>query len=286
MEEHPLPRPLPHHDPEAVARITTHYELEIALADRLRESRRDERQQLYNEVYDELFRTITWHVQHTRAANETDRQLRRLEVFLRPWLSAETTVLEIGAGDGRMSRRLAPMVKQAHALDVSEGVFDRTDCPANMDFVLSDGIGIPLADDSVDFAFSNQLLEHLHPDDVQLHLAEVQRVIRPGGTYLVITPNRLNGPHDVSGYFSDVAQGFHLREYTCGELAGELRRAGFHDIRSAIKVKRRFWRPPVAMAATLERVLELLPRNLQRTLASRAPVVQLVSVRLAARCPG
>ncbi|MEO1366456.1 MAG: hypothetical protein AAFX50_04730, partial [Acidobacteriota bacterium] len=39
----------------------------------------------------------------------------------------------------------------------------------------------------------------------------------------------LLGPHDISAYFADEPLGFHLREYSHGDLHREARRAGFVD---------------------------------------------------------
>jgi len=278
-----MPRPLPTVDPAQIDRIREHYRLEVELAGRLRASCREERQRLYTEVYDELFRRIPWHGQHVRGPTHMARVNRALLGFLRPWLRPGDTVLEIGAGDGTFAEALAGRSRHAYALDVSAGVFDGRETPANFDFLVSDGVSIPLADGAVDLAFSNQLFEHLHPDDVQPHLREVRRVLRPGGRYVVLTPTRLSGPHDVSGYFDDEPRGFHLREYTCGELAAELRAAGFRRVQALLKLKRWLLRYPVGTTAALERVLESQPRDRQRRLASRAPLAQLVAARVVAR---
>jgi hypothetical protein len=64
----------------------------------------------------------------------------------------------------------------------------------------------------------------------QLH--NIAKALKPGGRYICITPNRLNGPHDVSSGFDEVARGFPLHEYTHGELGRALRDAGFHRVRN------------------------------------------------------
>jgi SAM-dependent methyltransferase len=278
-----MPKPLPTADPQELARIREHYELEVALAARLRESAPGDRQELYTAVYDELFRTIPWHVQHARDETYMAAANARLRAFLRPWLTPEAAVLEIGAGDGTFSRDLAGRVGHAYALDVSSGARKTGGEPANYDFLLSDGVSIPLPDATVDLAFSNQLIEHVHPDDVQPHLREVLRVLRPGGRYVLLTPTRLSGPHDVSGFFHDEPRGFHLKEYSCGDLARELRTAGYRDVRQVMKLKQWLGTPPATLPATLERLVELLPRDVQRRVCRRAPLAHLVSVRLVAR---
>jgi predicted SAM-dependent methyltransferase len=39
--------------------------------------------------------------------------------------------------------------------------------------------------ESVDLAYSNQLMEHLHPDDASEQLANVYRALKPGGVTVV-----------------------------------------------------------------------------------------------------
>ncbi len=74
-----------------------------------------------------------------------------------------------------------------------------------------------------------QLIEHVHPDDLVQQLGSVRSVLRPNGTYLGVTPNRLNGPHGISKYFDDEATGLHIKEYTNAELQALFLAAGFFD---------------------------------------------------------
>jgi hypothetical protein len=100
--------------------------------------------------------------------------------------------------------------------------------------VLSDGIDLPIAPGSIDVAYSNQMIEHLHPDDAAQHVAAVHAALAPRGVFVCITPNRTTGPHDISNGFDPIATGLHLREYTARELAALLRGAGFTRIRAGI----------------------------------------------------
>ena len=50
-------------------------------------------------------------------------------------------------------------------------------------------------------------------------LQNIHRSLADDWLYICITPNRLDGPHDVSQYFDGVARGFHMKEYTTAALA-------------------------------------------------------------------
>ena len=78
----------------------------------------------------------------------------------------------------------------------------------------------------MDLVFSNQLMEHLHPDDAEAELQSIFTALKPAGYYVCITPNRLTGPHDISRDFEESATGLHLKEYSTSELDSLFRRTG------------------------------------------------------------
>ena len=82
-----------------------------------------------------------------------------------------------------------------------------------------DATNLPLADDSLDLVIAFDVLEHLQDDDAAV--AEVRRILRPGGTYLVAVPAdpRLWSSHDVAVD--------HVRRYTRDTLREVLERNGF-----------------------------------------------------------
>jgi SAM-dependent methyltransferase len=123
-------------------------------------------------------------------------------------------------------------------------------------------------ENSVDVAYSDQLMEHLHPDDALDQLKNIFRSLKPGGSYICMTPNRISGPHDISLYFSDVPSGFHLREYTTTDLVKILKDAGFSKVSVPVPVAGRYIVLPAFLATTLESALGLLPRKAARWLAS------------------
>lgn len=256
-----------------------HYKVEIALADRLRNSSRAERKHLYSSVYEELYREVPHHPQLVRKSQGVKRaELQELFETLRPFLNPDTVYAEIGAGDCGLTMLVAPYVRKAYAIDVSETVTRGASAP-NLEVVLSDGISIPV---KATLIFSNQLMEHLHPDDARDQLANVFAALEPGGKYFCITPNRMNGPHDVSGGIDEVARGFHLREYTSRELAGLFRSVGFARVQAFVRIRNFKTTLPLGVVTTLETVVGWLPRSLEWRV-SRLPIVgRLLGVQLIA----
>lgn len=249
--------------------LRQHYEVEKELADRLRHATREERRILYGTVYDELYQRVPHHPQLMRKSSPelTHAALYPQLRILRRYLRAETVLLEVGPGDCSLSIAVAPRVRQVYGLDVSQKITEQLSLPSNFTLILSDGSSVPLPPDSVDVAYSNQLMEHLHPDDALEQLAGIWRALRPGGVYICITPSRLNGPHDVSQHFDSEAKGFHLKEYTVGELNRLFRRVGFRKVQSLIGRHGLFVPVPVAPVLAGEKALELLPPRPQQVLA-------------------
>ena len=263
-------------------RVEEHYRIEKELAHRLRHASRSDRLHLYREVYEELFRRVPYHPMLTRKASSGERRLdvaRHLRQ-LRPFLHKDATFLEIGAGDCALSFAVAGIVNRVYAVDVSETIAARDWRPPNFELVLSDGIDVAVPPGTVHVAYSNQLMEHLHPDDAFEQLRNIHRVLVSGGIYVCITPNRLGGPTDVSRYFDHTATGFHLKEYTVGELARIFRQAGFHKVRNAFGMKGHYalcWTWPFALG---EYSLGWLPFGCRRWLAGHMfPQVRLVGTK-------
>jgi SAM-dependent methyltransferase len=261
------------------AQIREHYEIEIALADKLRSASKQERSYLYSDLYNELFRRVPLHPQLTRKTSPEDaaRAVEWKMRLLKGFLAADTTFMEVGPGDCQLSYEVAKQVKQVYALDVSAEITKAVETPANFQLIISDGCSVPLAAESVNVAYSNQLMEHLHPDDAAEQLQNIYSVLSPGGQYICITPNRLTGPHDVSVYFDEVATGFHLKEYTVSELSTLFRQVGFSKSRVYVGGRGYSLRFPLILLRLCERGLSMLPISLRNPLAQSLPFLVLLN---------
>jgi SAM-dependent methyltransferase len=266
-------------DQRSVERILAHYVLERRLAERLRAASRAERGRVYAHVYTELFASLPDHPQHTAARSAESSEIQLNLRYIRDILEPESTFLELGCGDAAMSFTVAGFVRRVYGLDVTNTLIDHEYAPPNFRFLKTNSTDIDLPDNVVDIAFSNQLMEHLHPDDARDQLREVLRVLKQGGRYWCRTPNRVTGPHDVSRYVDYVATGFHLREYDYRSIRTLFRQAGFRKVRFYIIARGRKTRFPYWMARAVEMFLYCAPSMSSNSIARRLMELNVIGVK-------
>ena len=113
---------------------------------------------------------------------------------------------------------------------------------------------LPYEDATFDVVYSSHVLEHLHPEDAIDQVQEICRILRKGGKYICITPNGINGPHDISRFYGNDLVGFHLKEYLPSELKKLFIGAGFKRVRAYMMVKKR----PIYISIRLIRLIEIV----------------------------
>ena len=160
--------------------------------------------------------------------------------FDRLGLRPDDRVLDVGAGFGRhvfeAARRGARVVALDHAADEVEGTRDVLGGMVETGEIAGDRVTgvlrgdatrLPFADGSFDRVITSEVLEHVQ-DDVTA-IAEMVRVLAPGGTFAATVPAWF--PEKVSWMLSDeyhapAVEGGHVRIYSKTELVAKLRAAG------------------------------------------------------------
>jgi ubiquinone/menaquinone biosynthesis C-methylase UbiE len=102
-------------------------------------------------------------------------------------LEEHDRVLDIGAGTGLLTLAMSSRVAAVVALDVSPEMCARLEAKidllgiANTEVLAGNARTLPVDDESVGVVVSNYCFHHLPDADKQLALAEIRRVLRPGG---------------------------------------------------------------------------------------------------------
>jgi SAM-dependent methyltransferase len=258
-----------------------HYEVEVELAGRLLRASKEQRLDgLYASIYSERLERIPTHPLLVRAgdAEARDRASSMQLRLLAPLLTPRTVFLEVGPGDCALALAVASRVERVYAVDVTNALAGE-ERAANFHLVSSNGVDVPVPPSSVDLAYSNQVLEHLHPEDAYDHLRSIYTALVPGGRFICITPNRLSGPWDISRHFDASATGLHLKEYTISEEVDLLAEVGFTVDLFSSYYGFRILSLPQAPVRAFEGFLEALPRGVRRPVASSLAAIKVMATK-------
>ena len=113
-----------------------------------------------------------------------------------------------------------------------------------------------------------------------MQLQNIHRALANDAIYICLTPNKLDGPHDISMYFDEKATGFHLKEYTYSELRDLFRSAGFAKDFAIVGARGRYIRCPTIIPIVAEYVLALFPTDIRRKLASTRLFKAILAIRI------
>lgn len=169
-----------------------------------------------------------------RLTTETHGQVE-IEHYHRYLLAREfcrdRDVLDVAAGEGYGTALLSQVARSAIGIEIdadavaaAQREFDRP----NLRYERGDARALPLPDACVDVIVSFETLEHLSEQDQ--FLAELRRVLRPGGLLIISTPDR-----DTYSPLNTPPNPFHVKELTAQEFD---RLIGRHFARHALTAQR------------------------------------------------
>jgi len=107
-------------------------------------------------------------------------------------LAAGRDVLEVGCGTGLLMQGLASSARSIVGADLSPGML-RPARARGFDVLEGSAVALPFADESFDLAYSFKVMAHV--PDIDSALAEMLRVVRPGGHLVVDFYNSLSLRH-------------------------------------------------------------------------------------------
>jgi ubiquinone/menaquinone biosynthesis C-methylase UbiE len=112
--------------------------------------------------------------------------------------AAGKDVLEVGCGTGLVLERIAGFARSARGIDISPNMLEQARA-RGLDVALGDATALPFPDATFDVACSFKVLAHVR--DIDTALAEMARVVRPGGFVLAEFYN----PHSLRGVIKRLA---------------------------------------------------------------------------------
>lgn len=142
-----------------------------------------------------------------------------LRYVLAASLAAGKDVLDIASGEGYGSFLLSSRARSVVGVDVSQDAVANavaTYSAGNLRYLVGDAADIPLPDASVDMVVSFETIEH-HERQEEM-MAEIRRVLRPGGLLMLSSPERAVN-EDLCGH-----NPYHVKELYRDELEALIRR--------------------------------------------------------------
>jgi SAM-dependent methyltransferase len=195
---------------------------------------------------------------------EPPRHLGNLDANLRfleetRLLTQNAEILEIGSGTGALLHELRTRGLRAQGVELRDAFIDQARAwYGDLPITRVTSLALPFRDKSFDVVMSFDVFEHIADSDG--HLREVARVLRPGGSYVLQTPNRwTNVVFETIRWRSLTAwKDEHCSLHTLAELDARLRRHGFDSVRAFdIPVVNDFFRAKVRRYAGVPGALAL-----------------------------
>jgi len=166
-------------------------------------------------------------------------------------------ILDVGCGRGEILRHAAQLGADAYGIDYAEVAVNMSKqvieplngvTPGKTAVYLADAKNLPFATASFDRVLMFDVVEHLHPWELDAALAEVHRVLKPEGKFIVHTAPNIwydryaypvvrfvrtlmghgaNYPKNPRNFLVSVNEHVHVNEQSMVSLGRTLRRNGF-----------------------------------------------------------
>ena len=206
--------------------------------------------------------SLEWTGERLTTATSGQVEIEHLHrYFLARVLCRGLDVLDVASGEGYGAALLAQTAKSVVGVEISPDAARHAAASyrvPNLRFLEGDARSLPLPDASVDAVVSFETIEHFY--EQEQFLAEIKRVLRPGGRLIVSSPER-----DVYSPPGSAANPYHARELTKDE---------FHSLLSGqfTHVTLLAQRPLLGSALVAMQRTQALPLTFERRGATRFEV--------------
>lgn len=148
-------------------------------------------------------------------------------------------LLDIGCDNGILSSRLKNLGYDVYGLDIRKKGVTMARKLGIKAVVGSAEKKFPFGSGYFDAALAGDIIEHIY--DTDFFIQEVHRILKPGGVFVVTTPNLASLSNRIRLLFGKLPVGSevrlgkdmagHIRNYTFPELEGQLRQHGFSIVK-------------------------------------------------------
>ena len=192
------------------------------------------------------------------------------------------TIVDIATGAGFTAFALAPHARRIVATDIAAGMLAQTrrlaaeHDPGNLALAMAEAESLPFVSGSLDLVSCRQAAHHFH--DLPRAVAEIRRVLKPGGVFLLSDTVAPEGDRE-AGWLNDVElrrDSSHQRDWRPSEWLALLKDTGLQVThRDMAKVHLEFndW---VLRSATPQQLIEPLRRDF---LSAKPSMVKAFGIR-------
>lgn len=148
--------------------------------------------------------------------------------------SDKGNMLELGCGKGHLLLAMNELRWDCKGVDIDTNQLLK-EIKENKIKVESTDILLYKDTQRYDLIIMDNVLEHIPKHDCNYVLRKVYGLLKKDGYFVSITPNPLNGPHDVSRWFlplSSKAEGTHFNEMTFTETISIMKKLGFKNFKT------------------------------------------------------
>jgi ubiquinone/menaquinone biosynthesis C-methylase UbiE len=146
------------------------------------------------------FQNFDWSRQGEEWTDSDEWKRSLISEVMRGHLASCSTILEIGPGAGRWTGALLDMARHLIVVDISDRCIElcrkRFAEADNIEFHVNDGRSLDgVATSTVDGVWSFDVFVHIAPEDTRAYVAELARVLRPGGRAVIHHPKAGHEDH-------------------------------------------------------------------------------------------
>lgn len=202
----------------------------------LAEKHFEKRVSLYNEFYSTV---IPIYGRDDSNFGETNPKDKYADLFLSEIKGKR--VADFGCGQGFMLQSLASKDPNCHLTGIDVLIPEELKIHPRINFIENNLLTYQPSE-QFDIAISDNVIEHLVKEDAKAHLQTIFKSLSPGGKLILLMPNRLFGPADVTRIIDyshsgkTPAQGGHVNESTYTEMIEILSEIGFQDFKTVLPI--------------------------------------------------